>query len=883
MSSKLRSESSWDLAIAQCCQEPIHIPGHIQPFGCLLATDENLDKITHVSGNLACMLGLTENQEDSTSFLGQDLYIVFSEHLIHKLRGVCGLPWISTQKERIGIHDIQGKAFDISVYFNGYRTIIELEPMSTNWKRSTNLMSRVNSLLQTLRNSDLLLNVLTEELRNTTGFDRVLAYQFLSDGSGEVVAEARSNDMEPLLGLRFPATDIPDSSRKLLLKTSLRMIPDIDAPPSILFAFDPDEDPLDLSLALMRGTSTIHTQQYLRSMKVQSSLTLGIVIEGQLWGLFALHHTQTKLISPELRTSLEFCGTLFSLHLQQTIAAEHFYTRKQAATVLAQTFSPLEPVSSSIKRGTNLNQSWEMLVIKALGKLGQLLGTDGLAFVANQTVLASYGQVPSETSITALINNLPLDQHEHSETGIVTVENFESLNLSGIKANSEELLPALDWGRSAGGGFFSLKYYENHYFVFFRNELSSEVTWAGNPHQQNVISTGKDIDLPFSPQRSFEQYQEIVKGQCRSWSRNDIAVMLEVKSELQNQVSLYLQQQHHLLVAELKHRVKNILAMIRSVARQTSRSKKSISEYVEHLEKRIAALGLAHELLSKHTGIEWISLKKLLKIELQPYLADESECSKQVKIVGSEVKLNSHFIPTFILVIHELVSNAVKYGALSVPEGKVTVNWFPEKDGARIKWQESNGPMVSSPQERGFGSELIERAIPYEFNGETTLRFPSTGVEVEFWLPGDLLEWIPSNLTPQSEELQKTVNIVDPIASKGKALIVEDNMLIAIELENTLKNLGFDQVDSSPNLKRAQKLLNKKQYSICFLDIDLKVETSFELAYTLQKEEIPFVFTTGYDSKHPIPNLLRSVTLLKKPLNMRKLQGAIDRLTNVSN
>lgn len=877
MSSDVTSESLWDKAIAQCCQEPVHLLGYIQPFGALLATDENLEQITHVSANLALMLGLTEDQGDVTSYLGQDLNRLLPENLIHKLRSACGLPWIETRRERVNVYNIQGKDFEINVHFNGHRTLIELEPLSVVWERPTTLMPRMMSLLQSLHNSDMLLGAITQELRNTTGFDRVMAYQFLQDGSGEVLAEACSNDMESFLGLRFPATDIPDSSRSLLLKTSLRVIPDIDATPVPLLALDSDEDPLDLSLAQIRGASTIHTQHYLSGMGVQSSMTLAITNGEKLWGMFALHHTQPRLLSPEFRTALEFCGIVFSLQLQQTITAEHFYLRKQTARGLTQIFNQKEPTSNtSNKRGKDLNKSWQKLVSEFVPQLCKLLKADGLSFLVDQKILACHGHVPPEPSILALVNHQPFQEKVNSETEIVTVESFPQLELSTTESLPHSMSVPVDWGESAGGGFFLLPYGANHYFVFFRNELISEVKWAGNPEQQKLIATDtKDSELQFSPQRSFDMYQEIVRGHCRPWSQNDLAVILEFKERLNYQINLFLQQQQNLLVAELKHRVKNILALIRSVVRQTSRSRTSLEDYTNVLEQRIAALGLAHELLS-HSGTEWPNLQDILMIELRPHLLDELKSSKQAQLNGKEVKLNINFVPTFILIIHELVSNAVKYGALSVPDGKVIVDWQQVNGGVSIHWREANGPRVYLPQERGFGCELIERAIPYEFAGEATLRFPSTGVEVDFWLPEDLLEWVsPTPKLQQHNSVQQVKKTVDPHGGKGATLILEDSMLIAIELEDTLKELGFDQVDSAPNVARALELLEQNQYRICWLDIDLKHETSFELAYELLNRKIPFVFATGYDSKFTLPNDLKFVMLLKKPLNSAKISDTI--------
>ncbi|VEP13040.1 Bacteriophytochrome (Light-regulated signal transduction histidine kinase) [Hyella patelloides LEGE 07179] len=880
MSSNVTSESLWNRAIAQCCQEPVHILGHIQLFGALLATDENLEQITHVSANLALMLGLTEDQGDVTSYLGQDLQRLLPEDLIHRLRSACGLPWIQTRRERVDIYNIQGKDFEVSVHFNGHRTLIEIEPLSVVLERPTTLMPRMMSLLQSLDSSEMLLAAITEELRNTTGFDRVMAYQFLQDGSGEVVAESLSNDMESFLGLRFPATDIPDLSRSLFLKTSLRVIPDIDATPVPLLAWDSDEEPLDLSLAEIRGASTFHTQHYLRGMGVQSSMTLAITNGEKLWGLFALHHTQPRLLSSEFRTALDLCGMLFSLQLQQTITTEHFYIRKQAARVLAQTFTQVKQTSNtSNKREKVLNQSWQTLVSKVLPQLCKLLEADGLSFVVDQKIFTSYGHVPPEPSILALINHQPFQEKVHSETGIVTVESFALLELSRTESLPDSVSVPVDWGESAGGGFFLLQYHANHYFVFFRNELSSEVKWAGNPDQQELIATDtRDSEFQFSPQRSFEMYQEIVRGHCRPWSRHDLAVILELKASLNHEIVMFLQQQQNLLIAELKHRVKNTLALIRSVVNQTSRSQTSLADYINVLEQRIAALGLAHELLS-HSGTEWPNLEDILTIELRPYLSDEFECGKQAQLNGPKVKLSSNFIPTFILVIHELVSNAVKYGALSVPEGKVIVNWQQVNGGASIYWREVNGPRVYLPQKRGFGCELLERAIPYEFGGEATLRFLSTGVEADFWLPQDLLEWVSLNpKLQQHDSVQQVKKTVNPYLRKGASLLVEDSMLIAMELEHTLKKLGFEQVDSAPNVARALELLEQNQYRICWLDIDLKHETSFALAYELQNRQIPFAFTTGYDSKFTLPNDLKSVTLLKKPLNSAKIIDTLNRI-----
>ncbi|NEP63421.1 MAG: response regulator [Symploca sp. SIO2G7] len=188
-------------------------------------------------------------------------------------------------------------------------------------------------------------------------------------------------------------------------------------------------------------------------------------------------------------------------------------------------------------------------------------------------------------------------------------------------------------------------------------------------------------------------------------------------------------------------------------------------------------------------------------------------------------------------------------------------------------------PIVKSPKQRGFGCELIERAIPYEFDGEASLYFVSAGVEADFWIPSNLVQWgeIPDTLQEETS-VKNAASTAVANEDIGAALVVEDNMLIAMEMECSLKTMGFKTVDSAPSVTRALKLLNSHHYRICFLDIDLKKETSFEIAYELVARQVPFVFTSGYDSKYPIPKNLKSMILIKKPVDSEKLKDVVENI-----
>ena len=712
------SAKLWDLAIAKCCQEPVHTPGAIQPFGALVVADLALESITHVSANLAQMLGLVsraispeldrqtsvdgENDGpegnmwdwDGTDVLGRSLDTVLPDELIHDLANVCGLPWIDTQRERMGIYEINGRPLNVNIHVQGKRTLIELEPLPPTVERSQTLVTRLKLLLKGNQDSQTVLNLCAEELRHATGFDRIMVYRFLHDGAGEVVAEARDDDMESFLNLRFPATDIPELARQIFLKIALRPIPDLSAPLVPLLAWDETEAPLDLSLTCIRGASLVHTQEYLPNMGTAGSMTLAITIEGELWGLFAFHHRQPKLLSPEFRSTIELCGLLISLYLQQKLTEEDFNHQRSAAKLFTHMFG----------QQIRTDNDWRTLVSQSLSQLCDLISAHGLAFANDRRILSTYGDVPDPSVLFQLI----AETKTQGGGDILTVDSLSRLARS-------EAIAAGDWSPSAGLLLLPVDFNGSHYLAFFRNETIGEISWAGDPNSQNVVKGNSLTGIQMRPQRSFEAYKQLVSGFCRPWSRQDRSLARELRDALETQV--FLQERQSLLIAELKHRVKNILALIRSVAQQTSRSTKSVDSFIEVLEQRISALAMAHELVTRRELL-WPRLQDLLEVELRPYLTSDT-AQHQVTVTGPTVTLNSSFVPTFILVIHEMVSNAVKYGALSLPEGRLSIHWFKDRNGLTLLWREANGPAVCPPDthDRGFGCELIERAIPYEFGG----------------------------------------------------------------------------------------------------------------------------------------------------------------------
>lgn len=185
-----------------------------------------------------------------------------------------------------------------------------------------------------------------------------------------------------------------------------------------------------------------------------------------------------------------------------------------------------------------------------------------------------------------------------------------------------------------------------------------------------------------------------------------------------------------LMVDELNHRVKNTLAIVQGLARQSFRGGGVSADVRSSFEGRLAALAAAHDLLTRKNW-EGAGLRELV------VAVAAAHCGERVAIDGPPVQLPPKLAVTLALAIHELCTNAVKYGALSSPGGRVTVTWSRDGDRLSLRWEESGGPRVEEPRRRGFGTRMIERALASETDGEARLEFRPKGLvcKIEAELP----------------------------------------------------------------------------------------------------------------------------------------------------
>jgi PAS domain S-box-containing protein len=186
------------------------------------------------------------------------------------------------------------------------------------------------------------------------------------------------------------------------------------------------------------------------------------------------------------------------------------------------------------------------------------------------------------------------------------------------------------------------------------------------------------------------------------------------------------ERQHEMVLAEQAHRLKNMLAVVNSLARQTARQTSSTDDFMASFTSRLSAVAAANDLLM-HGGGEATALEQLAHVALDPLLD-----TKRVRLQGPNVMLRRNMILPFSMLLHELYTNAAKYGALCAPAGMIDIAWRRDEIEGEVwlafEWRESQGPTVEPPRKKGFGSVLIERAIARELNADVTLDFDPAGV-----------------------------------------------------------------------------------------------------------------------------------------------------------
>ena len=830
------------IGLTNCDREPIHTPGGIQPIGFLIAT--SADWIVQRAANTLDHLGVAAADLPGTPLSG-----VLQKSAIDKIRSRIALLRSKDAVERVFEVPLVdgGKPYDIAVHFSGNSVIVECEPAQGDQIEVSSLVRSSLTRLGSCQDVSALLKEGARQFRSLMNYDRVMMYRFAEDGSGEVVSQSLAPDIDSYIGLNFPATDIPQQARALYLRNTFRIIADVQGE---AVPIEPvgEGKPLDLSLALFRAVSPIHLE-YLRNMGVGASLSVSIVVDGKLWGMIVCHHDSPRLPSFAERSAAELFGQIFSLQIESKVREQISESERRARHVSNRLMS-----AAAQDKDRLADADWLCEL------LPQAIECDGIGVHVEGTTALS-GLAPTKAQFMKLVDAL-------NRRDAQTIQHSSRI---------AELLPELADANSPLGGMLSIPISRRprDYLILFREEKLRSVRWAGN--QAKSVEQGEDGPR-LTPRKSFEEWSELVRGTSEPFAPSDVrtaeslrATLLEVVlhlSEEANEDRKRAAEQQQLLIAELNHRVRNILALIRALMAQTKREGGTIDEVVDTLESRVKALANAHDLL---TADNWVpaSFREILKIEFAAYL---SKGSDRVRLSGPEVSIKPQAVPIVALVLHEMATNAAKYGALS-DSGSVNIDWSVDGDGhLHFTWKEMGGPMVEPPSRKGFGTTVITSSIPHELGGEAEVNYKPSGLQAQFCIPErHVVAQVPvaSATMPQSS----TSGSVD--AFKGKTvLLVEDSMIIALDAEDKLRDLGADNVLLAASVERAFEMIRSEKIDVAMLDFNLGQETSLPIAEQLMKTDVPFFFASGYGGDDVVPPEFSAIPLVVKPYTLEQIAAA---------
>ncbi|HET6521027.1 MAG TPA: HWE histidine kinase domain-containing protein [Geminicoccaceae bacterium] len=342
------------------------------------------------------------------------------------------------------------------------------------------------------------------------------------------------------------------------------------------------------------------------------------------------------------------------------------------------------------------------------------------------------------------------------------------------------------------------------------------------------------------------------------------------------------EERQDLLLAELDHRVKNMLASVQSLVVRTSAG--SPEDFSTALQGRIQAMAHAHSLLTRSRW-QGASLRAIVAEELQPFFARDG---RNGRIAGPDLVLTPKAALALSMAVHELTTNAAKYGALSVPEGRVEVTWGvvrgAEAGGGgpllTLRWAERGGPRVGPPRHRGFGCTVIERSLAYEVDGEARLDFAPEGVTCEIAIPLDQLverDAGPGRPADPAAAGAAPIRLLPGEVAARRILVVEDSLLVAMEVEAAVRANGWQVVGPANRLTRALRLARAEDLDGAVLDINLDGVEVYEVADALLERGVPFVFATGYDASSVLPAKHRDRPTLRKPFTAGDLREALRR------
>jgi two-component sensor histidine kinase/CheY-like chemotaxis protein len=318
------------------------------------------------------------------------------------------------------------------------------------------------------------------------------------------------------------------------------------------------------------------------------------------------------------------------------------------------------------------------------------------------------------------------------------------------------------------------------------------------------------------------------------------------------------------LMREINHRAKNMLALVDAVAKQTAAV--SAEDFLERFSSRVQALAASQDLLVQ-TDWEGTDLVALIESQLLHF---KDLVGKRIILDGPNIYATPKAAQTLGMAVHELATNAAKYGALSNDKGVIEISWQlvqgEDQQQFAMSWIEKSGPRVVEPTRRGFGQRVVKSIVEAELAGQVKLDYLEAG-----------LQW---TLRCARSAIGGTVPVRAlrsmPETSSNAVLIVEDDAILALDLVDSLQSAGYDIIGPAGSVEHALDLLRQHDLCIAILDINLGAETSEPVAHNLRGRNVPFISISGY-SRLQQPPVFQDNPFLSKPVHLPSLLREIER------
>ncbi len=470
--------------ISSCDLEPIRVPGAVQPHGRLLVVDPSTRR----------PLAFSDNWPADAMQAALDRLSRLSSLALQ-----CGAPPVS-----LGAWALGAERWDVSVHRSDRHLLWEFEPARPTEGNEAPIYSLTRVFLPRLQEADAvqqLTQLAADEMKRLTGFGRCLVYRFDDEGHGEVLAEAIDEGYDSYSGHRFPAGDIPQQARALYLLNQFRLIADATYTPVPLRIVDRalTAADIDLSQAQLRSVSPVHLE-YMRNMGTLASMSVSIVIEGKLWGLVSCHDHAPRFIGMATRLACEHLGQLLALQIQSKESNHSVAERLALRQLTLQIVSHLSDSDETLQR-----------LVQEPSLMLRVARASGAAVVLDDAVW-SVGDVPAEADIHALAEWV---------AGLGD-EVYASHALAAHYAPAREFQDV-----AAGVLAVSISQVHRHLILWFRPEIVKTVTWAGNPRKNVIAADGR-----IQPRKSFDSWQESIRGTAVAWTDAEMAAAGELRQAL---------------------------------------------------------------------------------------------------------------------------------------------------------------------------------------------------------------------------------------------------------------------------------------------------------------------------------------------------------------